>query len=380
MLKVLVIGHTYMLDLNRDKFFILGRRQDIKIKIITPKMWPTTMYKLRSQNLSQDSIELVKLPVVFAGNESLYFYLYGLAMAIRAFDPDIIHVEQGADALCYFQVHIIKKLFCKKFKTIFFTWVNWETNNGFPLSLIEKKNLRWASAAICGDQEARQLLINKGFLKPIYVLPQLGVDINLFKKSEMIELKKSLMLDGFIVGYIGRLVEEKGIFDLLEAFKSLDFKSSLLLLGDGTLKKEIKNWIEVNKLEERVRLLDPVINVEVVPYLNCLDVLVLPSRTTKRWKEQFGHVIIEAMACEVPVIGSDSAEIPNVIGDAGLIFKEGDIQDLADKIKILYKDANLRAKIAKLGFERVRNNFTHEKIAEKTYGIYQEVLKNEGEI
>jgi len=369
-----------MLDLNRDKFFILGRRQDIKIKIITPKMWPTTMYKLRSQDLSQDSIELAKLPVVFAGNEPWYFYLHGLAKTIRTFNPDIIHVEQGTDALCYFQVHIIKKLFFKKFKTIFFTWVNWETKNRFPLSFIEKMNLRWASVAICGNQEARQLLINKDFLKPIYVLPQLGVDINIFKKTEIVKLKKSLMLDGFVIGYIGRLVEEKGILDLLEAFKLLDFKSSLLLLGDGELKKGIKNWIEVNELRDRVRLLDPVINVEVIPYLNCLDMLVLPSRTTKKWKEQFGHVIIEAMACEVPVIGSDSAEIPNVIGNAGLIFKEGDIQDLANKITILYKDFALRAKIAKLGLERVRNNFTHEKIAEKTYKIYQEVLKNEGEI
>ena len=60
-----------------------------------------------------------------------------------------------------------------------------------------------------------------------------------------------------------------------------------------------------------------------------MDVSVLPSLTRPNWKEQFGRTLAEAMSCETPVIGSDSGEIPHVIGDAGLIFKEGDAQALA---------------------------------------------------
>jgi glycosyltransferase involved in cell wall biosynthesis len=105
-----------------------------------------------------------------------------------------------------------------------------------------------------------------------------------------------------------------------------------------------------------------------------MDCLVLPSRTTRKWKEQFGRVLIEAMACEVPVIGSDSGEIPNVIGDSGLVFKEGDVGDLSSKLEVLINNKDVRVELARKGRQRVLNNFTQEKAAEETYKIYQKML------
>jgi glycosyltransferase involved in cell wall biosynthesis len=105
-----------------------------------------------------------------------------------------------------------------------------------------------------------------------------------------------------------------------------------------------------------------------------MDCLVLPSRTTRKWKEQFGRVLIEAMACEVPVIGSDSGEIPNVIGDCGLIFREGDVDDLSSKLELLINDYDLRVELAERGRQRVLNNFTQEKVAKETYKIYQKMM------
>jgi glycosyltransferase involved in cell wall biosynthesis len=105
-----------------------------------------------------------------------------------------------------------------------------------------------------------------------------------------------------------------------------------------------------------------------------MDCLVLPSRTTKKWKEQFGRVLIEAMACEVPVIGSDSGEIPNVIGESGLIFKEGDVDDLASKLKLLITNMDLRVELAGKGRQRVLKHFTQEKVAKETYKIYQKMM------
>ena len=114
---------------------------------------------------------------------------------------------------------------------------------------------------------------------------------------------------------------------------------------------------------------------EVAAYINCMDTLILPSRTTTGWVEFFGRVLIEGMACEVPVIGSDSGEIPHVIDDAGLVFPEADMGALAERIHQIAHDAHLRKDLVVRGLDRIKN-FTWETIAERTYQVYQELLGN----
>ena len=112
---------------------------------------------------------------------------------------------------------------------------------------------------------------------------------------------------------------------------------------------------------------------EKVPeYVNCMDAMILPSRTTRDWVEFFGRVLIEGMACEVPVIGSNSGEIPHVIGDAGLVFPEDDADALAERIGQIACDSSLSAQLIQRGLERVKE-FTWETIAEGTYEAYQAV-------
>jgi glycosyltransferase involved in cell wall biosynthesis len=102
--------------------------------------------------------------------------------------------------------------------------------------------------------------------------------------------------------------------------------------------------------------------------------LVLPSRTRPNWVEQFGRVLIEAMASGVPVVGSDSGEIPNVIGDAGLVFPEGDIGRLRAHLQSLIDDPGLWAALARRGRERVQARYTQARIAAETVQVYREVL------
>jgi glycosyltransferase involved in cell wall biosynthesis len=104
--------------------------------------------------------------------------------------------------------------------------------------------------------------------------------------------------------------------------------------------------------------------------MNALDVLVLPSRTTPRWKEQFGRVIIEALACATPVIGSDSGAIPEVIGEAGLVFPEGNALALANAINTLHDSPAERRRLGALGRRRVRDHFTWRRVAEQMRDIY----------
>ena len=108
-----------------------------------------------------------------------------------------------------------------------------------------------------------------------------------------------------------------------------------------------------------------------------LDALVLPSHTTPTWKEQFGRVLIEAMACETVVVGSDSGEIPQVIGAAGMIYPEGNPEALAERLAHLAGDPALRAQLAQQGRARVLAHFTQQCVAEATWQVYQQMKQVE---
>ncbi len=105
-----------------------------------------------------------------------------------------------------------------------------------------------------------------------------------------------------------------------------------------------------------------------------IDAFVLPSLTRPNWKEQFGRVLVEAMACGVPVIGSDSGAIPDVIGDAGLIFPEGDAGALAAHLRTVQTDPTLRAHLREKGRARTLAHFTHKQVAAATVEVYQEMV------
>ncbi|MFQ3664330.1 MAG: glycosyltransferase, partial [Chloroflexaceae bacterium] len=95
-----------------------------------------------------------------------------------------------------------------------------------------------------------------------------------------------------------------------------------------------------------------------------------PSRTTPTWKEQFGRVLIEAMSCGVPVIGSSSGEIPHVIGEGGLTYPEGDVSALSAAIARLVADPAARRELACRGRERVLAHFTQAAIARRHVEVY----------
>lgn len=373
-MKILVIGHTYIPLINRTKWIKLAEKKDVELSIISPKMWPHNFKTYLIEFEKIFNYKLLPTNTLFHGKESWYFYL-SPTMHLNKIKPDIIHVEQGTSALSYFQTLILKKIFAPKAKTIFFSWQNIYFRQKFPFSFFEKFNLSNSDYAIVGNEDAKQIIRKKGFKKPIKVLPQLGVDPKVYKKMDASDIKTELGLHSFVIGFVGRLVEGKGLITLIDAVSNITDDYQLLLVGRGELKETIIEIATKYNILDKIVFIDTVPHEEVPLYLNCMDVMVLPSLTTSKWMEQFGHVLIEAMSCEVPVIGSSSAEIPNVIGDAGLIFNEGDSDDLYKKIITLMDDNQSRGELALKGHERVLQKYTNEMIAEETYKIYTELLK-----
>jgi glycosyltransferase involved in cell wall biosynthesis len=178
----------------------------------------------------------------------------------------------------------------------------------------------------------------------------------------------------FRIGYAGRLVEEKGVDLLLRAVAGVDGEWRVSILGDGPFKAHLMELSGALGVEDRVSFELPLPSSAMPSHYRKLDVLVLPSRARPHWKEQFGRVLIEAMACAVPVVGSDSGEIPHVIGDAGLLFPEDDVLALRAHLQALMGDRRLHRSLAQKGRERVVQHYTQRRIAEATRQVYVEVL------
>ncbi len=368
-MKVLLISHALVVDTYGKKIDYLAADPQNQVKLITPKNWKEAGQIVRSEN--KNGMHHTSFTFRLNRFHGATF-LYGLQVLklIRSFKPDIIHLEEEPYSLAALEVILFRMLMHRKSKLIFFTWQNIYKKYVPPFNLIEKLSLSCADGALAGNEEAVDVLKAKGFDKPIRVIPQIGVDGSALngkiKEKKPKDTKK-------IIGYIGRLEYPKGIDILMKAVANLNIDCELWLIGNGTYLDDILQMADELKIKERLRVHQNIPHRDIPVYMRSMDVLVLPSRTGKGWKEQFGRVLVEAMSCGVPVIGSNSGAIPEVIGNAGLIFPENSVDKLHQELCRMLTDEHLRVRLAKLGRNRVLTNYTHPILVSKTLEFYHMV-------
>jgi glycosyltransferase involved in cell wall biosynthesis len=375
-MKVMIVDHNAVFASYRQKYKELSQFPDIDITVIAPKY--LDMYSKRyvfQEITNSEKSNIITINPIPIGKFQHHRGLLNPIELIKYFKtlkPEIVLID--AEPECWFTAETIflKKIFSRSSRIVLTTWMNINLfRNGFPykMSFIYdfnyKYSLKNSSGILCYTSEGgEQLRINnfKGRVAKI----NWGVDLDKFKKIDVSDFKNNLNLKGFTIGYCGRLVKEKGILNLVQAVSELNRKDiNLLIIGRGPLSGEILEFS--HKLKIDVKILNAVDNNLMPYYYNCMDLFVLPSLTTKYWMEQFGRVIIEAMACEVPVIGSSSGEIPNVIEDCGLIFKEGNCNDLAEKIKFFMVNLEERKKYIAKAKQRIEKYFSWKTIAGQIY-------------
>jgi L-malate glycosyltransferase len=390
-MKILVASHTYIVDLNCEKLRALSQLEpDLEVTVVVPKRWQpggVQNRNIETQYRDEGKFRIVPISNFSQNHQGLLTFGFDLISLMRQFRPQIIQVEQGSRSLSYAQMITLNKLLGLKAKNIFFTWWNLPYALNFPIDLLEKYNLQNSHGIISGNQDGAEILRQRGFQGSIKVMPQLGVDESVFKPQSQPELAKKLgiQLDEFVVGFVGRFVQEKGLLTLLEALSLLPDKPwKLLLLGRGALKSELINKAMEKKIKDKIIFRESVPHDQVAQYINVMSTLVLPSETTYQfktissvgWKEQFGHVLIEAMACQVPVIGSNSGEIPHVIENAGLIFPEGDAKALADCIVQLIEKPDLAQNLGEMGYQKFMAQYTNKALAKQQLEFYQELVNS----
>lgn len=363
-MKVVIVSKALVVGSYRKKLEELVRL-GVDVTAVIPPLWREGGGELPLEPGSDHGYSTFLSPVRMNGHFHLHYYPE-LPRILRFVRPDLVHLdEEPYNLATYLGVRAASKF---GIPSLFFTWQNLLRRYPFPFSALERSVYRRASAAIAGSEEAAGVLREKGYRGKLAIVPQFGVDPELFFPGPMTN-------GPFRVGFLNRLISAKAPFVMLDAFERLPAESRLCYVGDGPLRAELEAEIARRSLSSRVTVRPRIPSVEIPDLLRTLHAVVLPSLTTPRWKEQFGRVLIEAMACGIPVVGSDSGEIPHVIGDAGMVVPEGDSSSLAVALRRLYDDGTLWSDLRERGVARVCELYSNGVIARQTYNVYAVALQ-----
>ena len=374
-MRVLMISKACLVGTYQRKLEEIARFPDVELMVVVPSSWQEEGRTVQLERAHTEGYDLVVEPLVFNG--SFHFHLYPrLGRRLRAFQPDLVHIDEEPYNLA--TLHALWLAKRSGARALWFTWQNLKRDYPLPFRLVESYTLDRTDYAIAGSEGAAEVWREKGYTGPMAVIPQFGVDPDLFAPSAMGRLERLPArrdaARGFTIAYVGRLVPEKGVDVLLDALADLPGVWRLRIVGHGPEEEELKAQTRLLGLSHRVTFEGWLPSVRMPAFYRQLDALVLPSRSRPNWVEQFGRVLIEAMACAVPVIGSDCGEIPHVIGDAGLVFPEDDPAALREALIRLTRDVDLWADLARRGRERVLSHFTQERIAARTVSVYRRVM------
>ncbi len=363
-LRVLMLSKACIVGIYQRKLELIAAG-GVELLTLVPPSWRDEHGETVLERVYTAGYRLETLPIARSGDYHLHYYP-DLGGRIRAFQPHIVHIdEEPYNAAAWQALYHARRV---RAKTLFFSWQNLYRRYPPPFSWGERYVLNHADAAICGTESAAEVWRAKGFARSIAVIPQFGTEPELFTPAPRSERP-------FTIGYFGRMVEEKGVGVLLEAFALLDGQPRLILLGGGTLRDPLRRRAAQLGIADRVEWRDPVASTAMPAQYHDIDALALPSLTRPNWKEQFGRVLVEAMLSGVPVVGSDSGAIPDVIGAAGLIVPEGDSAALAAALRRLRDEAGLVDTLVKRGLARARDRFTHERVAAETLAVYRALME-----
>lgn len=366
MIRVLHIAR-YHSPTAESKLAWLGAQPDLELWLIRPAVWEDE-YGRVSVRPQVPGCRVRTVPMMGRPNDPHRAVYRTLSFWLPAVRPHLIHAEEEPDSLAALHIALARNLFAPRAKLVLHTWQNLNRPKKPHVWAVIRLAFAQAQAILCATNGAFRVLREMGYRGPVAVIPQVGVDTRLFRPAERLPTSGP-----FVAAYAGRLVPEKGLDTLLEAVGRLGPGVRLRVIGDGPARADLQRLAARLGLGDRVEWLPPVPGDRMPEVLARVDVLVLPSRTTRVWKEQLGRVLLEAMACKVPVVGSDSGAIPEVVGDAGLIFHEGDAAALAGCLQRLRDSPELRRELGERGYARVLAHYSQERIAARTAVFYREL-------
>lgn len=377
-LRVCEISHFFCYAAYRQKAAAMARLTGERELLLVPANWTEDFHR-SGMELDASDAYILRTRRAFL-NWRIWgpkrFQLFVLSPRIvadlRSFRPDVIAVDAEPFALLALEVALIRRAFFPRTCLVVHSSQSLYKRYPFPFNRTEAFVLREATALFARTDAIRQVLRRKGCRQAVYVVPH-GVDVDRFSPAPHGERNSSAQHDPIRIGYVGALARHKGVHTLIEALSRLEVPFSLSIAGDGPERRRLEAQASEGPNAAAIHFHGSVPNARLPEMLRKLDVLVVPSVTMANWNEQFGRVVIEAMACGVPTIGSTCGALPEVIGDGGLIFAEGEADSLRAALERLAMDRAELAALARRARQRVLDRFSWQAVARQILPIYREL-------
>lgn len=369
MKRLLAIASAFVVPANRAVFASLADDYGYDVTLVSPCSWIQRRYgadqSFKVEPEKRDGYRLVPLRYT-AGRFDRY---QALVPELRRVRPHIAVCAHEFDSFAAIHSLFLARLIAARPLTVSCSLQN------IPYSpaklrhrLRERAGLAMSDVILASCNDAAAMLVSRGYKGRIAVTYPLG------SASVSRSLPATARRPGapFTIGFVGRIAAEKGVFTLAEACARVRGDIRLLFVGDGPDRERLEKRLGELHLTDRASFIGVVNRENVADYYAQMDVFVLPSLSTPGWKEQFGVVLAEAMLMGVPVVGSSSGAIPEVVGEAGLIFTEGDSDALRSCLQSLHDDPVRSGELTTRALVRAQARFTPRGLARELDCVFSE--------
>lgn len=357
-LRVLSIAHTAVTRAaGRLRYHPFADDPTLDVDLMVPLRWHQFGRWYDADPANDPGVTLHRLPIRLpkAGPAGWYLHHYpDLAALAARLRPDVIHLwEEPWSAVALQACSLARRLGAALVMEVD---QNILKRLPLPFELIRRHVLRQTALVMSRSDDSTEVVRACGYAGPVTTIGY-GVDQAVFYPGER---PSSATIE---LGYVGRLVQEKGVDDVLAAMAIGPADTKLTIVGEGPHLPALQAHVARAGLEERVRFRPWTDPDNVGAFLRGLHALVLPTRLTPAVKEQFGRVIIEAQACGTPVIGAATGAIPFVIGKGGWTVPENDPAALASLFTRLIAHPSEMDARGKDGMANVSSRFTYSVVA-----------------
>jgi glycosyltransferase involved in cell wall biosynthesis len=365
-MRAVVISRTYINPAQRGKLRALAG-MGCAIAVAVPEHWnqPITGGALTAIWGDDAGVRIVPVKVRTVGGRQAgaVWDRSTLRKLLRDFRPDVIQIEEEP----WSQVAAVGTRLSSRMKipSILFSADSVTRNYPFAQRWRRARSIKRASGFLAENKLAASLLSRGRSEVPSIVIPQIGVGIP--------RMLTPVPHERFTIGFVGRLVPEKGLDILLRAAVRLHGNWDLVVVGSGPAQEELENLAERLGIAARITWMGALPPEELATVWPRLDCLALPARTTRQWVEAHGRAVIEAMGFGLPVVGSGSGALPEIIGPAGVVVMEDDVPGLTDALQELITNPSRRVQFALEGRRRVMSEYVDTAIARKTLAFWHQV-------
>jgi glycosyltransferase involved in cell wall biosynthesis len=373
--RLVSISHSYCVALNRRLAHEMARAggEEWQVTAVAPRFIRGDLRPIPMEHTPDELCEVEAVGMHLTRSTHTMLYERRTAALLRQ-RWDLVHCWEEPFNPAAFQ---IARWTQPGVPLVYWTAQNIAKRYPPPFSWIERYTLRRMTAWLACGESTVHAQLHRGYAHHPHRVMPLGVDVERFRPDASARSRILHHLawneDGPpVVGYLGRFVPEKGLRLLMSSLDRVHAPWRALLLGGGPLAAELRSWGA--RHGDRVRVVESVTHDEVPAWLNAMDLLAAPSQTTPGWREQQGRMLVEAFAVGLPVIASDSGEIPFVVSDAGMVISEREEEAWIDAFERLLGDRELRLHLGALGRERAHATYAWPVIAASHLRFFDELL------